>query len=192
MSAGLARFRCIVKWKSWNEALPAPSPPPAPPPVVFVSPKLQDSTSISSLCLASALSPLMPSNLMKKSTAAIARPYHPLLRPASPARVLRVEPSLVSSASRPEAGFAGREANRCLRVFADQKMGAGGGNMVSPATRKRPRLRLPGAFRRRRPYVGALDGARDSAAQSRCSPVSTPPVGCAPRTFLASGGCLVT
>jgi hypothetical protein len=63
MRLGLALFSFITKWKSCIETLPAPPPRPALPDCD--APQLQDSMSISSLCLASALSPLMPSNLMK-------------------------------------------------------------------------------------------------------------------------------
>jgi hypothetical protein len=65
ISDGLARFRCITKWKSCIWTLPAPPPPPGLPDVTIVSPQLQDSMSISSLCFASTLSPLMPSNFRK-------------------------------------------------------------------------------------------------------------------------------
>jgi hypothetical protein len=61
----LALLSRITNWKSWIATLPAPAPPPVEALPARVSPKLQDSTSISSLCFASELSPLMPSNLMK-------------------------------------------------------------------------------------------------------------------------------
>jgi hypothetical protein len=67
MRLTLAVFRCIAKWKSCIETLPAaaPAPPPCAAAPTLLSPQLQDWMSISSLCLSSALSPLMPSNLMK-------------------------------------------------------------------------------------------------------------------------------
>ena len=50
-------------------ALPAPAPPPTPAVAVVDAPKDHESTSISSLCLLSVLSPSMPSMRRKKSTA---------------------------------------------------------------------------------------------------------------------------
>jgi hypothetical protein len=59
-SAGLALLSRMAKENAWNATLPAPPPPPAWSVPLFVSPQLQDSTSIQSLCLLSMLSPGMP------------------------------------------------------------------------------------------------------------------------------------
>src|SRR3954471_15526232 len=53
----------LTKWKSWNDALPAPPPPPVLDEPVWVTPNDHDSTSISPLCCTEAESPSMPSIL---------------------------------------------------------------------------------------------------------------------------------
>ena len=59
-SAGLALLSRMAKEKSWNATFPAPAPPPVWTVPLFVSPQIQDRTSIQSLCLLSMLSPGMP------------------------------------------------------------------------------------------------------------------------------------
>src|SRR6478609_11552379 len=55
--------------RSWKVARPAPPPPPVPALPVFVTPQENESTSISSLCLASSDSPLMSPIFAKMSDA---------------------------------------------------------------------------------------------------------------------------
>jgi hypothetical protein len=64
-SFGEALLVRAMKWKSWNEALPAPPPPPAPAVPVWDTPQLNDASSISPLCFESVLSPSTPSILRK-------------------------------------------------------------------------------------------------------------------------------
>src|SRR6185503_2591683 len=62
---GVALFTFITKWKSCICTLPAPPPPPTDIVPLCDSPQDQDSTSISFLCLESALSPCIPSSFKK-------------------------------------------------------------------------------------------------------------------------------
>ena len=50
-SAGEALLIRLTKWKSWNDALPAPPPPPPDDDPEWLTPHDHDSTSISSLCV---------------------------------------------------------------------------------------------------------------------------------------------
>src|SRR5205085_789572 len=68
-SWGDALLTGVVKEKSWNEAFPAPPPLPWAADPELDSPQLKLSTSISPLCLASALSPSTPSISRNMSTA---------------------------------------------------------------------------------------------------------------------------
>ena len=69
ISIGDALLIGIVKWKSWNETLPAPPPPPPSRSPVFATPQLNDSTSISPWWVLSVLSPSIPSILRNASNA---------------------------------------------------------------------------------------------------------------------------
>src|ERR1043166_1532054 len=69
MSSGEALSILWTMERSWNVALPAPPPPPAEVAPVFVTPHENESTSISSLCLASSDSPLMSPIFAKMSDA---------------------------------------------------------------------------------------------------------------------------
>ena len=66
-SLGEALSIVWVKERSWKVALPAPPPPPMV--AAFATPQENDSTSISSLCLSSADSPLMSPIFAKMSDA---------------------------------------------------------------------------------------------------------------------------
>src|SRR3977135_3812763 len=82
--------------RSWKVALPAPAPPPGPMVAPLVTPQENDSTSISSLCLASADSPLMSPIFAKMSdaiwyTSTIqSRDRGPLAQPRVEAAIFRV------------------------------------------------------------------------------------------------------
>src|SRR5215207_2511581 len=64
-SRGDALSVWCTKDRSWKVALPAPPPPPVPAGTELVTPHENESTSISSLCLASPDSPLMSDSLAK-------------------------------------------------------------------------------------------------------------------------------
>ena len=61
--------------RSWNVALPSPPPDPWPIEPALLTPQEYDSTSISSLCLASSDSPLMSPSFAKMSEAMIHAPF---------------------------------------------------------------------------------------------------------------------
>src|SRR5262245_26130921 len=65
----LAVSMYFVKLRGWTVTLPASQPPPICQLAVWVPPQDHARTSISSLCLSSLASPLMPSNLRNISTA---------------------------------------------------------------------------------------------------------------------------
>ena len=65
MSLGDAAVSSDEYWKSLGTTFPAPPPPPEPGDCVFCSPQTKFWTSISFLCLASVLSPGMPSIFRK-------------------------------------------------------------------------------------------------------------------------------
>jgi hypothetical protein len=73
-SCGPADENGVTKEKSCRAAFPAPPPPPADADPEFDTPKLKDSIWISSLCLASGLSPLMPEILRNASKATVRSP----------------------------------------------------------------------------------------------------------------------